>query len=186
MSEIDSLTRWYKMAVKRMARQESQEFLAETRAFLCQEETQKITRPILNQWDWNQISPQECIKELFKVLVEYQAQMAMQQALSNVQRGNWMVLLRSGDRVIGEASFSDCNVACRWADRRLIESESDATATITARLEKTVLELDRQGALWRLRQINKHPFMKITSSMTGGGLGWGHKAREHRTYFSRG
>lgn len=184
--EIKSLKQWYGHATKNLAKNTCAEFLSRTRAFLCEDESRRgIVRPLLNQWDWNKISADDCVKQLFQSLIAWEANRCMQKAVEDIHKKNWMCVVKSEGKEVATEFFDNCMAAEGWACRRLVENASDATATITAKLEKTVIELDRHTALYRLRKVTKHPFMKITSSM-GGGLGWGHKAREHRYYFSRG
>jgi asparagine synthetase A len=182
---IKSISQWYSHAVKRLGKNQATEFLTETRAFLCEEETREITRPLLNLWDWNQITAEECVKVLFQDLVKWQAERAMKKAIEGTSKKNWSVVIKSGENIVHEGNFDDANTAERWSWRRLVESESNAIATITAKTEKTILEVDRHTAIWKLREIVKHPFMKVTSSGSGG-LGWGHKARDFKPRFSHG
>ena len=183
--EIKSLPQWYKHSAKHITKKTCGEFLAQTRGFLCDDGRRDLVRPILNLWDWNKISAEDCIRQLIPILIQWEANKALEQSIEKTARGNWTVEIRSEGKEILTKSFATETDASGWAYRRLIENASDAEAIITAKLEKTILIVDRHTAIWKLRAVVKHPYMKISSS-TGGGLGFGHKARDSKVHFSHG
>ena len=184
--EIKSLPQWYKHSAKHITAKTCGEFLGRTRGFLCDDGRRDLVRPILNNWDWNKITAEECIRQLIPILIQWEANKALTHAQENTARGNWTVEIRSEGKEVLTKAFEVFHDAERWAWRRLVENTSDSEAILTAKLEKTIIIIDRHTALWKLREVVKHPLMKIKPQSGSGGLGFGHKAKEHRYYFSRG
>lgn len=194
--EITTLTQWYAKAVKNIG-EGSPAFLSLTRAFLISGDWQVATRPILNQWDYGTITAHACIESLFQALVSWQANKAMAVAIENIDanlhKGNWLVQVFGDKRptcpdgsLIKEQSFNTFKDASGWADRRLVETYSDAYAVLTAQTEATVITVSRHDALYRLREKSNNPVCKVTGKTTSS-LSWGAPKRgSSRAHFSHG
>lgn len=196
VKEITSLKAWYKVAVKSINDQ-SASFLALTRMFLINGEHAVAAKPIINQYDYGQITAHGCIESLFQALVAWEADRLLGIAIKNVEegkhKGNWLVQVFGDKRptcpdgsLILEQSFDTFKIASGWTDRRLVETFSDAYAILTAQTEATVIKVDRHDAMWRLREIHSKTVCKVTGKTTSS-LSWGQKkSGGDRAYFSRG
>lgn len=196
VKEITSLKAWYKVAVKSINDQ-SASFLALTRMFLINGEHAVAAKPIINQYDYGQITAHGCIESLFQALVAWEADRLLGIAIKNVEegkhKGNWLVQVWGDCRptcpdgsLILEQSFDTFKEASGWADRRLVETFSDAYATLSAQTEATFITVSRHDALYRLREKSNNPVCKVTGKTTSS-LGWGQSKRgSSRAHFSHG
>lgn len=182
---IDSLPRWYNYASKAIGEQ-SGLFLRSTRPFLTSGEHGSACKGILNNWDFGLIPAHLCVEQCFAALVTWHGQKGLQDAKDNAHKHNWNVNLFAEGKLQMEKTFDDYKSAHAWADNRLVEQASDAYAVIDARLEKTVIRITRNEAMYRTRQVSHSPVCKTTSKTTGT-LSWGQSKRgSTRVFFSRG
>ena len=182
---IDSLSKWFGHAAKNVG-DTSIAFLQTTRPFLISGEWNKEVRGILNQWDYGTITAHHCIEEIFKALVSFQGQKGLQKAKEDSFRHNWTVSLYEGEVLMVEKTFATHKEAASWTDNRLIEMASNAHALMQAKMENTIIRVERGEAMYRTRQVSNSPVCKTTSKTTGT-LSWGQSKRgSTRVFFSRG
>lgn len=194
--EITTLKAWYAIASKSINEQ-SAAFLVRTRSFLINGEHASIAKPIINQYDYGQLTAHACIESLFQSLIAWESNKLLGIAIKDMEegkhRGNWLVTVWGDCRPTAidgsvqiEKSFNTYKEAAGWADRRLVETYSDAYAILTAQTEATVIKVDRHDALYRLRELPSKTVCKITGKTTSS-LSWGQKkSGGDRAYFSRG
>lgn len=82
-------------------------------------------------------------------------------------------------------SFEHSSDADRWTDRRLFEGATDWHGEVSHATLKTVVVIERQDAIARILKKPKGPTVQVKGKSTKS-LGFEHKAKENRFYFSRG
>jgi hypothetical protein len=173
--------------------------LAATRSFLMQGDHSAVTLPIMAKVTAGTLYPTPAVTALIHALVAWQAETSLRLAKERQARGvklhNWIVTVWDGEsnavsvggKVACEDSFADCNEACGWADRRLVDSApSTGFAIIHAQTEKTVLRVTRDEAIERVYPHAKGPFCKRIGGRQNS-LAMGRRAaRDTRVVFSHG
>ena len=181
-------------------------FIAQHRLWLESGDLASFTLPILRKLDSKDLLPTPALEEISAVVLGHMLAKETARTVSESKpkvskpwqatvynaKGDIVTRINSeGNEELLQKGFDSCSDADRWCDRRLFEGASDTfgvvnhTSITTKNGELLATTIMRGDAIARILKAPKSPVMKAQSKSKGG-LGFGVKAHEDRSTFSRG